>query len=157
MAFVPHFTEVPILEHVPVTKHKCEQPKEEDEIMAIRKGNRILDKLSRWFMRQRVLHKKHPLTRWCVKSTTAVNYEISRHLKSHPYMIHPFSSFRSWINSSYFQTKETIAKKYLVCLHRSLIAFSRSCHFLNMKTKEDIILNMILMIIGCFGAIFLLK
>lgn len=62
--------------------------------MAIRKGNRILDKLSRWFMRQRVLHKKHPLTRWCVKSTTAVNYEISRHLKSHPYMIHPFSSFR---------------------------------------------------------------
>lgn len=65
--------------------------------------------------------------------------------------------FRSWINSSYFQTKETIAKKYLVCLHRSLIAFSRSCHFLNMKTKEDIILNMILMIIGCFGAIFLLS
>lgn len=66
-------------------------------------------------------------------------------------------SNESWINSSYFQTKETIAKKYLVCLHRSLIAFSRSCHFLNMKTKEDIILNMILMIIGCFGAIFLLK
>ncbi|XP_061936082.1 potassium/sodium hyperpolarization-activated cyclic nucleotide-gated channel 1 isoform X4 [Apis cerana] len=327
MAFVPHFTEAPILEHIPVTEHICEQPKEEDEIMAIRKGNRFLDKLSRWFMRQRVLYKKHPLTRWCVKSTTAVNYEISRHLKSHPYMIHPFSSLRivwdsimiiftfvallitpiiitfyfddlftyfvindiinivflcdiimwfftgyydyqtkltvldpmivarkylqsyflidflpilpigififiipnsvwycatlnmmkllrirnilacskrlhdvyriyfqlykiletcvviilsihwaacleyyvplsvyvlgtlsneSWINSPYFQNRETRVKKYVVCLHRSLIAFSRSCHFLDMKTKEDIILNMILMIIGCIGAIYLL-
>lgn len=65
--------------------------------------------------------------------------------------------FRSWINSSYFQNRETTAKKYLMCLHRSLIAFSRSCHFLDMKTTEDIILNMILMIVGCFGAIFLLS
>ncbi|KOC70603.1 Potassium/sodium hyperpolarization-activated cyclic nucleotide-gated channel 2 [Habropoda laboriosa] len=62
--------------------------------MNIRQGNKIWTKLSRWFLRQRIVSRKHPLTRWCLKSTTAVNYEISRHLKSHPYMIHPFSLFR---------------------------------------------------------------
>lgn len=71
--------------------------------------------------------------------------------------MHSTFIFRSWINSPYFQNRETRVKKYVVCLHRSLIAFSRSCHFLDMKTKEDIILNMILMIIGCIGAIYLLS
>ncbi|XP_017790992.1 PREDICTED: potassium/sodium hyperpolarization-activated cyclic nucleotide-gated channel 1-like [Habropoda laboriosa] len=94
MAYVPHFSEAPNLERIPVIRHICEQPQEQDELMNIRQGNKIWTKLSRWFLRQRIVSRKHPLTRWCLKSTTAVNYEISRHLKSHPYMIHPFSLFR---------------------------------------------------------------
>lgn len=70
--------------------------------MNIRPGNTILDKLSRWFLKQRTLSRKHPLTRWCLKSTTAVNYEILRHLKSHRYMIHPFSTFRLTLGSFIF-------------------------------------------------------
>ncbi|CAK9817140.1 Potassium/sodium hyperpolarization-activated cyclic nucleotide-gated channel 4 [Anthophora plagiata] len=94
MAYVPHFSEAPNVERIPVIEHNCEQPQEQDELMNVKKGNEIWTKFDRWFLRQRIVSKKHPLTRWCLKSTTAVNYEISRHLKSHPYMIHPFSSFR---------------------------------------------------------------
>ncbi|XP_029045711.1 potassium/sodium hyperpolarization-activated cyclic nucleotide-gated channel 1-like [Osmia bicornis bicornis] len=94
MTYVPHFTEAPNTERAPVIEHKCRQPVEQDELMNLIKGNSLWAKLQRWFLRQRIVYPKHPLARLCLKSTTAVNYEISRHLKSHPYMIHPFSSFR---------------------------------------------------------------
>ncbi|KOX78249.1 Potassium/sodium hyperpolarization-activated cyclic nucleotide-gated channel 4 [Melipona quadrifasciata] len=94
MAYVPHFSEAPNVEHAPVIQHVCEQQQEQDPIRNIIKGNRIWDKLNRWCLKQRILSKRHPLTRWCLKSTTAVNYEISRHLESYRYMIHPFSLFR---------------------------------------------------------------
>lgn len=51
-------------------------------------------KFGNWCMRQRILTEKNSLSRWCFKSTTSINYEIIKHLKSYPYMIHPFSSFR---------------------------------------------------------------
>ncbi|KAF3429792.1 hypothetical protein E2986_01475 [Frieseomelitta varia] len=322
MAYVPHFSEAPNVEHVPVIQHVCEQPQEQDQIRNIIKGDRIWDKLNRWCLKQRILSRRHPLTRWCLKSTTAVNYEISRHLESHRYMIHPFSSFRivweslmiaftfvallvapvlitfffdkhgnwhmindmmnvvffcdiviwfftgyydyrtkvtvldpmivarkylqsyffidiltvlpigiidyiipssmwycatlnmmkilrvrnifvyfsrlrdvyrinfqlhkiletctvvimcihwaaclqyyvpmsvntlgtlsndSWVKSSYFLNKRTKAEMYLVCLHRTIITFVRSAHYLNVKTHEDIVLNLILTIIGFLG------
>ncbi|XP_068968408.1 potassium/sodium hyperpolarization-activated cyclic nucleotide-gated channel 1-like isoform X1 [Bombus flavifrons] len=328
MAYVPHFAEAPSVERAPVIQHICEQPQEEDEIKNIIKGNRIWNKLNRWFLKLRILSRRHPLTRWCLKSTTAVNYEISRHLKSHRYMIHPFSLFRivweslmivftfvallvtpvsitfffgrhtnwhvindtmnivflcdivmwfftgyydyrtkvtvldpvivarkylqsyffidiltvlpiglidyiipnsmwycttlnmmkilrvrniivyfsrvrdvyrisfqlhkilesctvviicihwaaclqyyvpisvdtlgtlsnnSWIKSSHFVIKRTKVQKYLVCLHRSIVACARSAHYLDMKTQEDIILNLILTIIGFLGNVFLLS
>ncbi|XP_076684855.1 potassium/sodium hyperpolarization-activated cyclic nucleotide-gated channel 1 [Andrena cerasifolii] len=327
MAYVPHFSKAPKLELKPVIEHNCKQPEEVDELENQIQGNTLVPKLRRWFLRQRILSRKHPLTRWCVKSTTAVQYEISRHLKSHPYMIHPFSSFRivwesfmtvftfvallvtpvsltfyfelhgewhkindklnmvflcdivmwfltgyydyrtkvivldprivalkylkryflidiltvvpigqvddiipnsvwycttlnmmkilrtrniivysrrlrdvyrlsfqlnkiletsiisvmcihwagcleyyvpisvatlgtlsndSWIRSDYFQKKQTNTRKYLVCLNRAVIALVRSCHYLSMKTLEDIILNLILTVVGFLGFIYLL-
>lgn len=72
--------------------------------MNIKKGNKLWTRLSRWFWKQRIVSNKHPLTRWCLKSTTAVNYEMSRHLKSHPYMIHPFSIFRFHFRRSLLST-----------------------------------------------------
>ncbi|XP_076752308.1 potassium/sodium hyperpolarization-activated cyclic nucleotide-gated channel 2 [Xylocopa sonorina] len=106
MAYVPQFSEAPNFECTPIILHVCEQPQPQDEIMNIKPGDQIWTKLSRWCLRQRILSRKHPLTRWCLKSTTAVNYEISRHLKSHRYMIHPFSSFRIFWES--FMTVFTI-------------------------------------------------
>ncbi|XP_078038696.1 potassium/sodium hyperpolarization-activated cyclic nucleotide-gated channel 1 [Augochlora pura] len=93
MAYVPHFSEAPNVERAPVLEHVCEQPKEEDYVETVIKGDSVRAKLSRWLLRQRILSRRHHLTHWSLKSTTAVNYEISRHVKSHPYMIHPFSSF----------------------------------------------------------------
>ena len=81
MAYVPHFSEAPNLELKPVIEHNCEQPEEVDELENQIQGNTLWSKLRRWFLRQRILSRKHPLTRWCVKSTTAVQYEISRHLR----------------------------------------------------------------------------
>ncbi|XP_033331494.2 potassium/sodium hyperpolarization-activated cyclic nucleotide-gated channel 1 [Megalopta genalis] len=93
MAYVPHFSEAPHVERAPVLEHVCEQQKEEDYVETAIKGDSVRAKLARWFLRQRILSQRHHLTHWSLKSTTAVNYEISRHVKSHPYMIHPFSSF----------------------------------------------------------------
>ncbi|XP_076640029.1 potassium/sodium hyperpolarization-activated cyclic nucleotide-gated channel 1 [Colletes latitarsis] len=327
MAYVPHFSDAPNIELTPVIQHVCEQPKEQDELENHIKGNSIRSKVRRWFLRQRVLSRKHPLTRWWLKSTYTVNYEISRHIKSYPFMIHPFSSFRivweslmtvftfvallvipvsitfyfeiydnwyiindvmnivfmcdivmwfftgyydyrtkvivlnprivaleymknyflidlmtvlpigiidfvipnskwyctslnmmkilrirniivysrrlhnvyrvnyqlykilemctitvlcvhwagcleyyvpisvahlstlsndSWIKSPYFQNKKTRTKRYLVCLNRAITSLVRSAHYLNMKTTEDIILNLILTIIGFLGFMYLL-
>lgn len=47
--------------------------------------------------------------------------------------------------------------KYLACLNRALIAFTRASHYLDVKTPEDIILNMILTILGFLGMIYLLS
>ncbi|XP_076169153.1 potassium/sodium hyperpolarization-activated cyclic nucleotide-gated channel 4 [Ptiloglossa arizonensis] len=94
MAYVPYFSEAPNIERVPIIQHICEQPKEQDELDNFIKGNSIRSKIRRWFLRQCILFRKHPLTRWWLKSTSIVNYEISRHLALYPYMIHPFSSFR---------------------------------------------------------------
>ncbi|XP_031847872.1 potassium/sodium hyperpolarization-activated cyclic nucleotide-gated channel 2 [Nomia melanderi] len=93
MAYVPHFSEAPNIERTPVIQHVCEQPKEEDHVENAIKGDSLRAKAARWLLRQRILSRKHHLTHWSLKSATAVNYEISRHVKSHPYMIHPFSSF----------------------------------------------------------------
>ncbi|KAG7199316.1 hypothetical protein KM043_018166 [Ampulex compressa] len=95
MAFVPNFTTSPNIQQIPTIEHNCEVPPEADEIEQFLKGTSSMSKVRRWFLRNRVLSRKHPLTRWCLKSLTAAKYEINRHLKSHPYMIHPFSSFRS--------------------------------------------------------------
>lgn len=65
--------------------------------------------------------------------------------------------FSSWIKSAYFIKKETKIQKYLACLHRAIVAYARSSHYLDMKTKEDIILNLFLSIIGFLGIIFLLS
>lgn len=65
--------------------------------------------------------------------------------------------FSSWIKSSHFVIKRTKVQKYLVCLHRSIVACARSAHYLDMKTQEDIILNLILTIIGFLGNVFLLS
>ncbi|XP_076385220.1 potassium/sodium hyperpolarization-activated cyclic nucleotide-gated channel 1 isoform X2 [Megachile rotundata] len=314
MAYVPHFSEAPSAERVPMIEHKCKQPIARDELMDQIKGDTLWSKLQRWFLRQRIVCPKHPLARLCLKSTTAVNYEISRHLKSHPYMIHPFSSFRivwesfmtlftfiallitpfsitfyfekykqwhlptdtmnivfvcdiimwfftgyydygtkavvldprivsrkylrwffvvdiltvlpigvfdllipsavwycstfnmmkilrvyrisfqvykiletaivvtigvhwaacmeyyvplsveklgtlsdkSWIRSQDFIKKSTTVKKYLVCLNRAIIAMVRSTHYSTMQTREDIILNLILTVLGFIGIIYLL-
>ncbi|XP_076662351.1 potassium/sodium hyperpolarization-activated cyclic nucleotide-gated channel 1 [Halictus rubicundus] len=325
MAYVPHFSEAPNVERSPVLEHVCEQPKEEDLVETVIKGDTLRAKLARWFLRQRILSREHHLTHWSLKSTTAVNYEISRHVKSHPYMIHPFSSFsifwelfmvmftvvallvtpvsicfyfpehdnwgiiidsinsvfwcdimlwfftgyydyrtkvivlepkivamkylkkyflidimtslpisfvklieprwmwycttlnmmkflrirnvivysrrlygvyrlsyqsfkiletalivvlgvhwaacfqyyvpisvdhlgtlssKSWINSAYFRSKETKTEMYLVCLNRAITALVRSAHYLDMKTPEDMILNLFLTILGFIGFVF---
>ncbi|XP_076247308.1 potassium/sodium hyperpolarization-activated cyclic nucleotide-gated channel 1 [Calliopsis andreniformis] len=327
MAFVPHFSEAPNVQRTPVIQHVCEQPSETDQLIIEIPGNSLWAKGRRWLLRQRLLSRKHPLTRWCVKSSTAVQYEISRHLQTHPYMIHPFSSFRiiwesfmtvftfvallvtpysitfyyekhmnwhlindwinviflcdivmwfctgyydyqtkvivlnprivslqylkryflidvltvlpiglldelvpnskwycttlnmmkilrlrnivvysrrlhdiyrlnfqlhkilesftivtvsvhwascleyyvpisvnhlgtlsnnSWIMSEAFQNKKTNVKKYLVCMNRAMIALTHSAHYLNMKTPEDIILNLILSVVGFIGFMYLL-
>ena len=46
---------------------------------------------------------------------------------------------------------------YLVCLHRTIITFGRSAHYLNVKTHEDIALNLILTIIGFLGNVYMLS
>ncbi|XP_067216308.1 potassium/sodium hyperpolarization-activated cyclic nucleotide-gated channel 1-like isoform X2 [Linepithema humile] len=48
----------------------------------------------------RIVSRKHPLTRWCLKSSRAIDYEIYRHLKSYPYMFHPFGTFRIFWESA---------------------------------------------------------
>ncbi|XP_076281474.1 potassium/sodium hyperpolarization-activated cyclic nucleotide-gated channel 1 [Lasioglossum baleicum] len=327
MAYVPHFSEAPNVERSPVLQHVCEQPKEDDHVEDIIKGNSVRAKVARWFLRKRILSREHHLTHWSLKSTTAVNYEIARHVKSHPYMIHPFSSFsifweqfmtvftivallvtpvsisfyfqihnewrkiidtinvvfwcdivlwfftgyydyrtkvivldpkivalkylksyflidmltslpisfgnvirpqwmwycttlnmmkflrirnvvvysrrlhgvyrlsyqafkivetimivglsihwaacfqyyvpisveylgtlssQSWINSEFFRTKKTKTEKYLVCLNRAITALVRSAHYLDMKTPEDMVLNLVLTIIGFIGFVYLI-
>lgn len=65
--------------------------------------------------------------------------------------------FSSWVKSSYFLNKRTKTEMYLVCLHRTIVTFVRSAHYLNMKTHEDILLNLILTIIGFLGFLYILS
>lgn len=66
--------------------------------MKIIPGSSPWSRLRRWFLNTRIVSRKHPFTHYCLKSTQAIDYEINRHLNSYPYMIHPFSSFRSVTN-----------------------------------------------------------
>lgn len=75
-------------------EHVCKMPPKEDSLTKIIPGNSLWSRLRRWFLSMRIVSRKHPFAQYCLKSTQAIDYEISRHLKSHPYMIHPFSSFR---------------------------------------------------------------
>ncbi|XP_071648937.1 potassium/sodium hyperpolarization-activated cyclic nucleotide-gated channel 1 [Temnothorax longispinosus] len=94
MALVPDFTTAPRIQREPRVEHVCEMPPKEDLLLKIIPESSSWSRLRRWFLSTRIASRKHPLTLYCLKSTQAIDYEISRHLKSHPYMIHPFSSFR---------------------------------------------------------------
>ncbi|TGZ32316.1 Potassium/sodium hyperpolarization-activated cyclic nucleotide-gated channel 4 [Temnothorax longispinosus] len=94
MALVPDFTTAPRIQREPRVEHVCEMPPKEDLLLKIIPESSPWSRLRRWFLSTRIASRKHPLTLYCLKSTQAIDYEISRHLKSHPYMIHPFSSFR---------------------------------------------------------------
>lgn len=88
-------------------------PPKEDLLMKMIPGNSPWSRLRRWFLSTRIASRKHPFTQYCLKSTQVIDYEISRHLKSHPYMIHPFSCFRS-VASFYKKLKTELAKSMLV-------------------------------------------
>ncbi|KAL7294662.1 hypothetical protein TKK_0011965 [Trichogramma kaykai] len=78
----------------PIIKHECRQKAEEDEVEAFIKGDGWCARLERWSARQRILVKNHYYSQTCLKSKMAIRNEIMRHLREHPRMIHPFSSFR---------------------------------------------------------------
>ncbi|XP_024938799.1 cyclic nucleotide-gated cation channel alpha-3 isoform X2 [Cephus cinctus] len=78
----------------PRLEHVCEVPEEEDELLELIAGNTLIPRFRRWVVRQCMLSINHPGTRACMKSTASINYEKSRHIRSYPYMIHPFSQFR---------------------------------------------------------------
>ncbi|XP_014473811.1 PREDICTED: potassium/sodium hyperpolarization-activated cyclic nucleotide-gated channel 1-like [Dinoponera quadriceps] len=82
------------MQHSPRVEHVCKMPKEEDPLTTLIPGTSVWSRLRRWFLRTRIVSRRHPFTRWCVKSNKAFRYDISRHIESYPYMIHPFSSFR---------------------------------------------------------------
>ncbi|XP_017891941.1 potassium/sodium hyperpolarization-activated cyclic nucleotide-gated channel 1-like [Ceratina calcarata] len=63
----------------------------------------------------------------------------------------------SWIHHPLLESKETYTQKYLVCLNRAIVAFVRSAHHLGMKTREDIVLNLIITIIGYLCSLYLLS
>ncbi|XP_066599460.1 potassium/sodium hyperpolarization-activated cyclic nucleotide-gated channel 2-like [Prorops nasuta] len=95
-AYVPTESDSePYNDNEPIIVHNCKQSVFEDEVTSFLKEKSWLQKfLSDWFLRVIILSKIHPLTRFCLKSERAINYEIIRHLRSHPFMIHPFSTFR---------------------------------------------------------------
>ncbi|KAG5325329.1 HCN2 protein, partial [Pseudoatta argentina] len=68
--------------------------------MKIIPGTSLWSQLQRWFLGTRIASRKHPFMQYFLKSTQATDYEISRHLKSHPNMIHPFSDFRIFWESA---------------------------------------------------------
>ncbi|KAM0728266.1 Potassium/sodium hyperpolarization-activated cyclic nucleotide-gated channel 2 [Formica fusca] len=94
MAFVPYSMTAPTVQHEPRVEHVCEVSPKEDPLTRTIPGSSAWSRIRRWFLGTRITSPLHPFTRWCLKSTRAIDYEISHHLKSHPYMIHPFSSFR---------------------------------------------------------------
>ncbi|XP_018314248.1 potassium/sodium hyperpolarization-activated cyclic nucleotide-gated channel 2 [Mycetomoellerius zeteki] len=63
-------------------------------------GTSLWSRLRRWFLGTRIASRKHSFTQFFLKSTQAIDYEISRHLNSHPNMIHPFSTFRIFWESA---------------------------------------------------------
>ncbi|KYM97158.1 Potassium/sodium hyperpolarization-activated cyclic nucleotide-gated channel 1, partial [Cyphomyrmex costatus] len=74
--------------------HICEVPPKEDLLVRMIPGTSFWSRLRRWFLGTRIASRKHPSTQYFLKSTQGIDYEINRHLKSHPNMIHPFSTFR---------------------------------------------------------------
>ncbi|XP_018369234.1 PREDICTED: potassium/sodium hyperpolarization-activated cyclic nucleotide-gated channel 1-like [Trachymyrmex cornetzi] len=100
MAFVPDPTKQTDLLREPCLVHICEVPPKEDSLRKIIPGTSLWSKLRRWFLGTRIASRKHPFTQYFLKSTQMINYEISRHLNSHPNMIHPFSTFRIFWESA---------------------------------------------------------
>ncbi|XP_011149636.1 potassium/sodium hyperpolarization-activated cyclic nucleotide-gated channel 1 [Harpegnathos saltator] len=94
MTLVPDFKIVPNTRHSPCVKHICEVPTEEDPLTTLIPGRTAWPILRRWILSTRIASRRHPFTRWYLKSSKAFYYEISRHIQTYPYMIHPFSSFR---------------------------------------------------------------
>ena len=64
---------------------------------------------------------------------------------------------RSWILSSYMEKKKTKFAIYLSCVSRAVIALTTSTHYLDVRTPEDIIYNMILSVLGLLGFIYMLS
>ena len=91
----------------PRVEHVCEVSPKEDPLMRTIPGSSAWSRLRRWFLGTRITSRRHPFTLWCLKSTRAIDYEISRHLKSHSYMIHPFSTFRSVTSFRFSQEIES--------------------------------------------------
>ncbi|XP_015180472.1 PREDICTED: potassium/sodium hyperpolarization-activated cyclic nucleotide-gated channel 1-like isoform X4 [Polistes dominula] len=62
----------------------------------------------------------------------------------------------SWIDSPALKERTTNYRKYLICLNRAIIALVCSAHYLDTKTPDDILLNIVLSIIGILGFIYVL-
>ncbi|XP_034948283.1 potassium/sodium hyperpolarization-activated cyclic nucleotide-gated channel 4-like [Chelonus insularis] len=62
----------------------------------------------------------------------------------------------SWINSEALKRKNTAAKMYASCAKRAVIALTGSSHHLDVKTREDILLNSFLSVLGRVGIIYML-
>ncbi|XP_035732804.1 potassium/sodium hyperpolarization-activated cyclic nucleotide-gated channel 1-like [Vespa mandarinia] len=62
----------------------------------------------------------------------------------------------SWIESDALKERKTNCRKYLICLNRAIIALVCSAHYLDMKTPDDILLNIVLSIMGILGFIYIL-
>lgn len=80
--------------HTPRVEHVCEVPTKEDPLIRIIPGSSVWSRLKRWLLGMRIVSRRHPFTGWYLKSNQTIDYEIYRHLKSYPYMCHPFSTFR---------------------------------------------------------------
>ncbi|KAK2575102.1 hypothetical protein KPH14_008828 [Odynerus spinipes] len=97
MAYVPNETySEGINQQPPSIVHKCEVLQKTDIERNIISGSSFIRKLWYWLFYKRVVSATNPYTKWCLKSRAAINYEIRRHFKSYPYMIHPFSKFRTY-------------------------------------------------------------
>ncbi|OXU25981.1 hypothetical protein TSAR_004105 [Trichomalopsis sarcophagae] len=99
----------------PKIVHDCREPPDEDEVDNLIKGNDLFSRFSRWVTRKRILSTNHYYAKACLKSSTAVKFEISRHLQDFPYMIHPFSPFRIFwdITMTIFTLASLIATPFL--------------------------------------------
>ncbi|XP_008214952.1 potassium/sodium hyperpolarization-activated cyclic nucleotide-gated channel 4-like [Nasonia vitripennis] len=99
----------------PKIVHDCREPPDEDEVDNLIKGNDLFSRFSRWVARKRILSTNHYYAQACLKSSTAVKFEISRHLQDFPYMIHPFSPFRIFwdITMTIFTLAALIATPFL--------------------------------------------
>nr|XP_046492999.1 potassium/sodium hyperpolarization-activated cyclic nucleotide-gated channel 1-like [Neodiprion pinetum] len=84
----------------PATRHKCKMPPEWDELRNVIVGNGPCAEIRRWFRRKCLVSQKHPQTQFCLRSKAAISYEHTRHLNLYAYMIHPFSEFRIFWESS---------------------------------------------------------
>nr|XP_050854234.1 potassium/sodium hyperpolarization-activated cyclic nucleotide-gated channel 1-like [Vespula vulgaris] len=62
----------------------------------------------------------------------------------------------SWIDSDALKERGTNFHKYLICLNRATIALVCSAHYLDMKTPDDMLFNIILSVMGMLGFIFAL-
>ncbi|XP_014604827.1 PREDICTED: potassium/sodium hyperpolarization-activated cyclic nucleotide-gated channel 2-like isoform X1 [Polistes canadensis] len=62
----------------------------------------------------------------------------------------------SWVDSPALKERTTNYGKYLICLNRAIIALVCSAHYLDTKTPDDILLNIVLSIIGILGFIYVL-
>lgn len=74
-------------------EHECSLPLPEDVVVTfISDGYFVM--LRRHFRKFFMINEKNKYARCCFKSTYAMAREKNNHLKSHYYMIHPFSKAR---------------------------------------------------------------